>query len=209
MFADFIFPLSGFLFLLPWLWLFFHSPTKISSFSLSIMWQQFLLHHWHSAVTQSVVTLCMCNHFPDVQRPLLFKQLHMNLWSREIQRKTTQRLKKNPIFLAQLPSSGVYFLQLNNSVIHHTFRWFQRWYVFIIRDRLINSYIVCAREYCCTAVIEEWVAKHAYTHLTYVALHEVTWWMVVTCMVYTELAPRCRRCLYATSVDIQKRTIKS
>ena len=61
-------------------------------------------------------------------------------------------------------------------------------------------------------------AKHAYT-LRYVALHEVTWCMVVWC---TQNAPRltlsgsrflwhhpCQRCKYTTSVDIQKRAIKT
>ena len=56
-------------------------------------------------------------------------------------------------------------------------------------------------------------------HLTYVALHEVTRCMVVWC---TQNAPRltlsgsrflwhqpCQRCKYTTSVDIQKRAIKT
>ena len=52
-------------------------------------------------------------------------------------------------------------------------------------------------------------------HLTYVALHEVTWCMVVWC---TQNLRRngcsfmwhqpCQRCKYTTSVDIQKRAIK-
>ena len=52
-------------------------------------------------------------------------------------------------------------------------------------------------------------------HLSYVALHEVTWCMVVWC---TQNAPRRQkfhvaptmlaRCKYTTSVDIQKRAKK-
>ena len=52
-------------------------------------------------------------------------------------------------------------------------------------------------------------------HLMYVALHEVTWYLVVWC---TQNMRRdgssfmwhqpCQRCKYTTSVDIQKRTIK-
>ena len=52
-------------------------------------------------------------------------------------------------------------------------------------------------------------------HLTYVALHEVTWCMVVWC---TQNLHRdgcsfmwhqpCQHCKYTTSVDIQKRAIK-
>ena len=59
--------------------------------------------------------------------------------------------------------------------------------------------------------------QHARTriHLTYVALHEVTWCMVVWC---TQNVPRdgssfmwhqpCQRCKYTTSVDIQKLALK-
>ena len=62
-------------------------------------------------------------------------------------------------------------------------------------------------------------AKHTYTLRIHVALHEVTRCMVVWC---TQNAPRltlsgsrflwhqpCQRCKYTTSVDIQKRAIKS
>ena len=53
-------------------------------------------------------------------------------------------------------------------------------------------------------------------HLTYAALHEVTWCMVVWCpqnlrrdgSSFTWHQP-CQRCKYTTSVDIQKRAIKS
>ena len=58
-------------------------------------------------------------------------------------------------------------------------------------------------------------AKHA-LHLTYVALHEVAWCMVVWC---TQNLRRygssfmwhqpCQHCKYTTSEDIQKRAIKS
>ena len=51
-------------------------------------------------------------------------------------------------------------------------------------------------------------------HLTYVALHEVTWCMVVWCtqnlrrdgssFMWHQL---CQRCKYITSVDLQKRAI--
>ena len=49
-------------------------------------------------------------------------------------------------------------------------------------------------------------------HLTYVALHKVTWCMVVWCTQRCNSFmwhQPCQRCKYTTTVDIQKRAIKS